>query len=341
MKIWIDFINSPQVSFFDALVREFIIDGHEVILTCRDSANTVDLLKQRNFSYTIVGASVRRSTLRKLINFPMRIYSLLVFLKGKKIDVAICQSSFYLPLTATLLKIPSIYTNDNEHALGNIPAFLFASKIFIPEAVDILKIIKKGAKRSKILVYPGIKEGVYLWERGFDILNKIILIHEDDRKIYIRPEPHTAQYYSGKLNFLDDLILELKKKYLVTILIREKSQLEHYTQKQFIGIEVPEHPLPFQKIAHTCLVFIGAGGSMTREMALIGIPTISVYQGTLLDVDKFLLDKKMMTHHLNLRFIDIEYMLASKANSPSNISLLNKGKEAYQLFKREVLKYKQ
>src|SRR5690242_19856955 len=213
MKIWIDFINSPQVSFFDALVREFIIDGHEVILTCRDSANTVDLLKQRNFSYTIVGASIRRSTLRKLINFPMRIYSLLVFLKGKKIDVAICQSSFYLPLTATLLKRPSIYTNDNEHDLGNIPAFLFASKIFIPEAVDILKIIKKGAKRSKILVYPGIKEGVYLWERGFDILNKRILIHEDDRKIYIRPEPHTAQYYSGKLNFLDDLILELKKKY--------------------------------------------------------------------------------------------------------------------------------
>nr|MBI1231309.1 DUF354 domain-containing protein [Cytophagales bacterium] len=51
MRIWIDFINSPQVSFFEPLVDELTKEGHEFILTCRDSANTVQLIKQRNWPH--------------------------------------------------------------------------------------------------------------------------------------------------------------------------------------------------------------------------------------------------------------------------------------------------
>jgi hypothetical protein len=42
---------------------------------------------------------------------------------------------------AKLLGIPSIYTNDNEHAMGNKPAFIFASSILIPENLAIEKSI--------------------------------------------------------------------------------------------------------------------------------------------------------------------------------------------------------
>lgn len=339
MKIWIDFINSPQVSFFEPLINELTSDGHKVILTCRDSANTVDLIKQRKWKYKVIGNKVKKTTVRKLLSYPIRIYCLLSFLKNKRVDVAICQSSFYLPLTAWLLKIPSIYTNDNEHALGNIPSFLFATKIFIPENLSISKVIKKGAKRSKVSNYPGIKEGVYLWTNGLNIQSKRATKELIKNKIYIRPEPLTAQYYSGKINFLDPLLLQLKENYSVTILTRDKSQLAHYTQMKFSGIEVPDQPLLFDEVATNCLLFIGAGGSMTREMALIGIPTISVYQGELLDVDKFLLTEKLMIHNMELKYKDVEKILASINFRSPNINLITKGKQAYQLFKEEILKY--
>ena len=60
------------------------------------------------------------------------------FLRKQNIDIAISQSSFHSPLTAWLLKIPSIYMNDNEHAVGNIPSFIFANQILLPEFFSTL-----------------------------------------------------------------------------------------------------------------------------------------------------------------------------------------------------------
>ena len=338
MKIWIDFINSPQVSFFEPLINELTAAGHTFVLTCRDSSNTVDLLKQRNWIYSVIGDKAEKATLKKLMSFPLRIRSLYRYLKHKKIDVAICQSSFYLPLTAKLLKVPSIYTNDNEHALGNIPAFIFASQILIPENLPIGKIIRKGARRRKVLQYPGIKEGVYLWLKGQSIQRK--REHTPSKnQIFVRPEPLTAQYYSGKLNFLDTILNELKEKYSVTILVRDKTQLEYYSQLKFLGIYVPERPLSFEDVAADCELFIGAGGSMTREMAIMGIPTISVYQGELLEVDKFLISEMLMVHKPEISLKDVEDIMGSHSKQHLNMKLIDKGKQAYELFKSQLLKY--
>jgi len=209
----------------------------------------------------------------------------------------------------------------------------------IPENLSISKVVKKGAQRRKILQYPGIKEGVYLWPKGQMIQNKREEAVLAGRRIFIRPEPLTAQYYSGKLNFLDSFLVELKKKYAVTILPRDKTQLAHYLQIKFEGIDVPERPLSFEEVAVNCSLFIGAGGSMTREMAMMGIPTISVYQGELLEVDQFLIKEKLMTHKPDIRLEDMEGTISIESNQQADVKLIKKGKEAYELFKSELLKY--
>jgi len=341
MKIWIDFINSPQVSFFEPLVEELSEKGHDFVLTCRDSANTVQLIKQRNWSHQVVGDRVEKSFFRKLLVFPTRVMNLRKYLRDKNIDVAICQSSFYLPITARLLGIPSIYTNDNEHALGNIPSFFFASKIFVPENLSLEKVKRQGAKPSKTFQYPGIKEGVYLWIKGLRIINKRKEIASNQQSIYIRPEPQTAQYYSGKLNFLDDILLALASEYNVVILVRDKDQFAHYSQEKFKNIQVPIDPIPFEAVALNCLMFIGAGGSMTREMSMIGIPTISVYQGELLDVDNFLIKENYLVHRPDLDLDFVRGILEkSKSLSKNRTELIEKGKEAYELLKSELINLK-
>lgn len=341
MRIWIDFINSPQVSFFEPLVDELTKEGHEFILTCRDSANTVQLIKQRNWPHQVIGEGVAKSFLKKLMAFPSRIWNLKKYLQDKAIDVAICQSSFYLPLTAKLLGVPSIYTNDNEHAMGNIPSFLFATKIFVPENLSLQKVKKQGAKPSKTYQYPGIKEGVYLWVKGLRIINERKGADMASQAVYVRPEPQTAQYYSGKLNFLDDILLALAQTYNVVILVRDKAQFEHYSQMKFEKIQVPKEPIPFEKVALNCLMFIGAGGSMTREMSMIGIPTISVYQGELLDVDNFLIQEKYLVHQPDLDLQFVKQMLRDSSEMKKNrTELIEKGKEAYELLKSELINLK-
>lgn len=339
MKIWFDLSNSPHINLFYDLIRDLESLGHETIITCRPLANTIDLLEQKGLPYTVVGEHYGKKMHKKIWGYPIRVLQLSRFLKKKGPDLAVSQSSFHSPLVARLIGIPAIYTNDNEHALGNIPSFLFANKIFIPENLSLKKAVRQGAAKKKITQYPGVKEGIYLWRVGEKIYQNRTHGSQDGIKIYVRPEPLTAQYYRGGLNFLDDALIALQRTYSITVLPRDQNQSSHYKQEKFSALTVPDKPLHFTEIANNCSLFIGAGGSMTREMAIIGIPTVSVYQDTLLEVDDFLIGQKLMFYEPNINAEKITGYVNSLANAKPDTELLTKGKQAYQLFKSEILKF--
>lgn len=340
MKIWFDLSNSPHINMFHDLIRELESDGHEIIITSRPLANTVQLLDQRGLKHTVIGEHYGKNFYKKIFGYPIRVLQLRKFLAPLKPDLAISQSSFHSPIVAKLLGIPSIYTNDNEHAMGNKPAFIFASTILIPENLAIEKIAKSGVSAKKITQYPGVKEGIYLWSKGERIQQKRKENNDKTIKIFIRPEPQTAQYYKGKENFLDDILVSLQHKYKIYVLTRDNQQYMHYNQDKFDKVNVPEKPMDFDSIAIDCTIFIGAGGSMTRELAILGIPTISVYQDELLDVDGYLLEKKLMKHEPNLTVDKIELFLNEINQQSPSIELMEKGKKAFQLFKTEIIKFK-
>ena len=336
MRIWFDISNSPQVLMFKDLMEDLKLKGHEILITSRPLANTIELLNQNKIDHTPIGIHYGKNTVKKLFGYPIRIYHLWNFLKDKKIDLAVSQSSFHSPLVAYILGIPSIYTNDNEHAAGNIPAFLFANRIFVPESfvfskVGLLNIIQKKVKR-----YPGIKEGIYLWRNSEKINQKKNRSTSGIQRIYVRPEPSTAQYYSGGTNFLDQFLNQAKSVYPITLLPRNAEQVQHYLSEGFRGIKVALHPLTFQEITNDCLLFIGAGGSMTREMAMVGIPTISVYQDDLLEVDKLLINTHQMLHKKQLILDDIEESINYFNAEPHINDLMFKGKHAYTMLMNEI-----
>ena len=335
MKIWIDLTNSPHVNFFDRMIKELLLN-HEVLITCRPLANTIELLELSGFSYHIVGTHYGQSTIKKMLGFSIRSGQLYIFLKNKGIDVAASHSSFYSPLVSKLLGIRCIYLNDNEYAAGNKISFAFADKIMVPEFLDIKKVKKQWARETKIIKYPGVKEGIYLWSYEPAIYNNIA-DGKSKKRIFIRPEPWTAQYYKGKRNFIDGLLLGIKDKYKTILLPRGKVQEEYYRQDKFCGITVPDKSITLIEIMSNCDLFIGAGGTMTREAAVLGIPTISIYQDDLLDVDNYLIDNGFMIHKKDVdsEFV-VNFLNKIKKRSPDK-ELLQKGKEAYELIKNEVL----
>lgn len=334
MKIWIDLTNSPHVNFFAKMITDLRPD-HQLVLTCRPLANTIDLLKISGFSHTVVGKHYGANKLKKACGFPIRVLQLVSFLRGQGVDVAISHSSFYSPLVSRILGIPCIYLNDNEHAKGNQLAFAFADKILVPEFLKPDKLAKRTRIRRKIVQYPGVKEGVYLWNfsaanGAASPLDKIGL-QPDRRTICIRPEPWTAQYYKGRVEFMDPLISSLADDFNVLILPRGENQAKHYLQDAFSKAFVLRGSVALADIVARCDLFIGAGGTMTRETAVLGIPTISIYQDDLLEVDRFLIQQGSMVHCLNP---DREYVcrfMETSKRGPSDKAILQKGKQAYQL----------
>ncbi len=322
--------------FFD-LIKELESEGNEIIITARPLANTIDLLNQKKLAFTVIGEHYGKNIFKKIAGYPIRIFQLANFLKNQQIDIAVSQSSFHSPIVAKLLGIPSIYTNDNEHAWGNKPSFYFATKILIPENLSIDKIIGWGISRNKVIQYPGVKEGIYLWSKSKEIYKNRLDMNHKKNNIYIRPEPQTAQYYKGKVNFLDETIINLQHDFNITILPRDNEQMIHYTNEKFKYCLVPEKPLSFESIASNCSVFIGAGGSMTREMAIIGIPTISVYQDKLLAVDQYIISKGLMTHDANINAKKIQNIIYNIEKRNPAQELMIKGEKAYILLKSEIV----
>jgi len=328
MKIWIDLTNSPHVNFFAGLIKE-LQRNHEFLLTCRPLANTIDLLDLHGFSYHVVGKHYGQNRFKKAFGFMVRIWQLYGFLKGKDIDVAISHSSFYSPVVAHFLYIRSIYLNDNEHASGNRISFIFADKIMVPEFLALRKVRRQWAKAEKIISYPGVKEGVYLWHYySTGRSNPVMYGTKNKKVIFLRPEPWTAQYYKGKRNFIDQLLIGLRRNFKLVLLPRGKVQEKYYRQEKFAGITVPEKSISLTDIMAKCDLFIGAGGTMTREAAVLGIPTISIYQDKLLDVDKFLIEKGAMIHEGKLDAKFVTDFLKNAEKEPPDKQLLHKGKKS-------------
>jgi predicted glycosyltransferase len=340
MIIWFDISNSPHINMFYDLIRTLEKEGHSVVITSRPLANTIELLEQKNLSHTVIGVHYGKNMIGKLFGFPIRVYQLWKHLRDKNIDLAVSQSSFHSPIVAFILGKTSIYTNDNEHALGNLPSFLFANAILLPESFKLNYFAKLAFIKRKIQFYPGIKEGIYLWR----LSEKLKLKHKQPLhrllNLYIRPEPSTAQYYSGKENFLDDLIQEVSSDYKITVLPRNSTQMAHYSQHSFRHVNVAHKPISFEEIAKDCDFFVGAGGSMTRELAMVGVPTVSVYQDQLLEVDKILIEQNLMTHVSSITKGKLATLVSKQSNDSENNLLMEKGKQAYAILYDLILNIK-
>jgi len=334
MNIWLEISNSPHINLFAGMIHD-LERSHRVIVTARPLANTLELLGLHRIAHTVVGRHYGAARLAKAYGYPVRVCQLWRFLRDKQIDVAISQSSFHSPVVARLLGVRSIYMNDNEHALGNIPAFLAASQILVPEFLSAENLRRQYAAPRKVVRYPGVKEGIYL-HRLNGALHRPRCGHDGRRSVYFRPEPWSAQYYRAGVNFLDEVLLGLMRQARVTVLPRDARQAQHYAQPRFSGLRAAAGVHDIAAIAPDCDLFIGAGGTMTREMAVLGVPTLSVYQDELLDVDRHLLKIGALVHRPRLTAAEALQYLERSARRPPNRELLDKGRAAYELIKSAI-----
>ena len=332
MKIWIDFINTPQVAFFVPFIRRWERDGHELLLTCRNSGNTVGLLRQHGLEYHVVGQRVGAGTFDKAKLFTGRMFQLWRFVRTRKPDVAAGQSSFYLPLIAKVLGIPSLYTNDNEHAQGNFFGFRFATQVWLPEPLRGLPAVRKRYLKERVRFYPGVKEAIYLSQQP----ELLAVIEAPKDRIFFRPEPWSAQYYDGPLNFFDESLRQLADHHQIVVLPRDPRQADHYRQAKFSGIIVPDSPLKLIDIVSSCLLFIGAGGSMTRELAVLGVPVVSIYQADLLAVDNYLVERGLLRIQPDLNYASIQRLLTDSATETRDNTVCEAGKAAFDQIFRSI-----
>ncbi|MGA9994910.1 MAG: DUF354 domain-containing protein, partial [Pyrinomonadaceae bacterium] len=293
--IWIDLANSPHVPFFRALIPEFKRRGHEVEVTARKFAQTVEMAEAAGLSTVVIGGHGGGRLLGKAENLIGRAASLARWARSRKFDLAVSHNSYAQTAAARALRIKSVTLMDYEHQPANHLAFRLASRVIVPQAFPEDALRRFGARASKVRRYNGTKEDVYLadfaMDEKFENELRALGVNENDVLVVVRPPAREALYHRFENELFDQLLDRLsgQRDVKVILLARTHAQRELYKERESANFRLPRTALDGANLIAAADVVISAGGTMNREAAALGVPAATIYAGRWAAIDEQLL----------------------------------------------------
>lgn len=292
MKIWIDLTNSPHVLVLRPVIAALRERGHEVQVTARDFAQTLELCERHGIEHTAIGHHRGGRYSGKALGLADRSHALWKWSRGRDFDLAIGHGSNDITVAAKLRGVPSVTMFDYEWAKiqHNVNCRL-ARRVIVPDAIPPERLFAYGAK-GKIHAYAGLKEEYYLsdFEPDEAVLDELGL----DRSrvlVLLRTPPEVALYHRLENDLFASLIdrLAADGDVQVVALARTPRQRDELARLGAGNFVVPAHAIDGPSLVALVDAVIGAGGTMNREAVALGTPVWTTFAGRLGAVDEKLL----------------------------------------------------
>ncbi len=300
MRIWIDLTNSPHVLVMRPVIEQLTADGHDVHVTARDFAQTIELCERFGIVHTAIGHHRGGRLAAKAAGLASRSAALVRWARAnarangaKSFDLALGHGSNDVTIAAAMLRVPSATMFDYEWATvqHNVNCRL-ARAVVVPAAIPLARLARYGA-RGKVRTYEGLKEEYYLadFEPDAAVLAQLRL----DRTrplIVVRPPPEVSLYHRFDNELFARVLDRLRTAAAddgVQPVVLPRVDPQRRELSMVPGFVVPEHAIDAQSlIAHADLV-ISAGGTMNREAVALGVPVYTTFEGRLGAVDEGLI----------------------------------------------------
>ena len=270
--------------------------NHSVLCTSRKYSQVTELAKIRKQKLVIIGKHGGAKKYDKL-NASLSRSKLLV----KKItkfspDITL---SFCSPEAARIsygLGIKHICFSDSPHAENVMRLVVpLVQKLLIPWIIPKKKFTKFGIDQNNIIQYKAI-DAATISKRKIKNIKKTV----GKRIILIRLEEDEASY-SLKKRPIIPIVKEILKEFsgqeivIMTRYATQKKYLQQIFQKK---IKILSTVVDSKLLLYNADIFIGSGGTMTAESALLGIPTIS-YDAVPNIIEDYLVRKKLVMRKVN------------------------------------------
>jgi predicted glycosyltransferase len=306
VRVWADLTNSPHVLVLRPLIQAMREDGHEVEVTARDFAQTLELCERFGIEHTPVGRHRGGSRGGKAVGLASRSIALARWARGRRFDVAIGHGSNDISVAAALLRIPSATAFDYEFAVAqhNVNCRL-ARVVMVPDAIPPERLYRYGA-RGKVRQYAGLKEEYYLadFEPDEKVLGELGL--ERERPLVVVRTPPDVSLYHRFENPLFGRVLDrlADGPAQVVVLPRTPEQRRELAERdRFV---VPAHAVDAQSLVAFADLVISAGGTMNREAVALATPVYTTFEGRLGAVDERLLAEGRLRRLANPEEIVLE-----------------------------------
>ena len=292
LRIWIDLANSPHVPFFRALIPEFLAREHQVEISARDFAQTVELAGKAGMTAHVIGGHGGGSLTGKAGNLVGRAAALRKWARDRGFDLAVSHNSYAQIAAATALGIRTVTLMDYEHQPANHLAFRLASRVIVPRSFPHAELKRFGASLRKVKRYDGIKEDVYLadFTPDPDFARTLSALGVTGQEVLViaRPPAREALYHRFENELFDQLISQLSSRTAVKIILlpRSDAQREEFAARALPNLIMPHEALDGANLIAAADLVISAGGTMNREAAALGVPAVSVYAGKWAAIDE-------------------------------------------------------
>ncbi|MCK4589133.1 MAG: DUF354 domain-containing protein [Nanoarchaeota archaeon] len=324
MKIIIDILHPAHVHFFKYFIKRMREKGHQILITARNKEMTLKLLDLYGLKYVKI-SGIKKGKLGLLIEFLIRNFRFYKICKRFKPDILIGIMGPTISVVGKWLGIPSIIFYDTEHAkITNKFAYPLATTVCTPSCY-------KGKVKNQFR-YPGYHELTYLHPRWFKP-NKNILkglnLKNKEKFFVVRFVSWGASHDIGQKGFnlsSKRKLISLLEKY-GKVIITSENPLPKEFEKYRINVPVEK----IHDLLNYTNMYVGEGGTMASEAAVLGTP--SIYVNSL---------KLGYLEELENRY-DLLYNFSKPAGAIKKVEKLLKNKnlkEEWQRKKQNLLKDK-
>jgi predicted glycosyltransferase len=245
------------VRYGAAIAKRLRRSGHEVVFTTREHPDTLALARVLGEEPIVVGKYSPASLYSRLEESANRIIQFSKMFRNNPPDVAISHQSVELCRTAFGLGIPIVLTADTPYAKAvNKLTIPFAAVLVVSEALP-QRFLAKYCPDS-IVRFKGVDEVAWIKDlkppRNSELKKPLIVVREFETK---------AAYALGK----SDLAVEIAEKLKVLGNVLLLKRYSDTGKREFVDSA--------RVVANADLV-VSAGGTIAREAALQGVPSIVV-----------------------------------------------------------------
>ena len=306
LKIWIDILTPKQLLFSEPIIEK-LGQKHKILCTSREYNEVSKLAKIRDFDLIFVGkhgGADKESKLRASID---RIEKLSKKIKRFEPDIVI---SFGSPEAARIsfgLGIKHVMFCDSPHANAVMKLTLpLIQKLLIPSVIPKEEFSKFGINQKDIVQYKAI-DAVVTMQRKIDENIKSPFEDNHKKNILIRVEEEEAAYTSKSSKIIPIIkkIVNDHKDENIVVLGRYSKQISNLQKSIGRKAKVIKMSFDGKYLLNNTDVFIGSGGTMTAESALMGIPTIS-YNAVPNIIENFLVKKSLVKRETNPKRVSNE-----------------------------------
>ena len=311
MRVWIDLTNSPHVLVMRPVIEALRGDGHEVRVTARDFAQTLELLDRFGIEHTAVGRHRGERLVDKAVGLASRSAALVRWARAEqggrasgrgptrsrspaqRFDIALGHGSNDVSVAARLLRIPCSTMFDYEWAaVQHHVNCRLAQAVVVPEAIPPARLERYGA-RGKVRAYEGLKEEYYLADFEPDpVVLAELGVDRERLLVVVRTPPEVSLYHRFENDLFADVLARLREAARedgVQSVVLPRTDAQRTQLGGVAGFTVPERAIDAQSLIAFADLVISAGGTMNREAVALGTPVYTTFEGRLGAVDERLI----------------------------------------------------